>query len=199
MVDLVEALDLPYHTVEAILRDVALKILPPPVTVRCPALCFASAVLLLWRCAPHRPPPPLRQALDLLRLSSSSPAHLRTLLPPLDDALRGGLPAGSVTEVVGPAGLGKTQLCLTMCVVGCMDRVAAQGKVLYLDTERKFSAERLAQIARERFPGEFSTQAAVATLLDRVLVQEPKSSAELLKLLEVRWNGCTMPSECSAG
>jgi hypothetical protein len=91
--------------------------------------------------------------------------------------------------VVGPAGLGKTQLCLTMCVVGCMDCAAAAGRVLFLDTERKFSAERLAQIARARFPGEFSTPAAVATLLDRVLVQEPASSADLLKLLEVSSTG----------
>jgi hypothetical protein len=87
---------------------------------------------------------------------------------------------------VGPAGLGKTQFCLTLCIVACLDRVAAEGKVLYLDTERKFSAARLQQIAAARFPGHFDSPAAMATLLDRVLVQSPASSEDLLKQLEVR-------------
>jgi RAD51-like protein 1 len=44
--------------------------------------------------------------------------------------------------VVGPAGLGKTQLCLQLAVLGCLEREAEGGAVAYLDTERKFSARR---------------------------------------------------------
>ena len=123
-------------------------------------------------------------ALDLLKKSSESPLYLRTLLPPLDAALLGGLPAGSICELVGPAGLGKTQFCLSMCIVGCLDRLADEGRVLFVDTERKFSGERLAQIARERFPESFAMPNSIGTMLDRVLVKSPESSAKLLELLE---------------
>lgn len=40
---------------------------------------------------------------DLLRAAAAKPLHLRTGLGPLDSALLGGLPAGSVTEVGAPA------------------------------------------------------------------------------------------------
>eukprot|EP00887_Chlorella_sp_A99_P004335 scaffold15.g4335.t1 len=50
-------------------------------------------------------------ALELLR---APPRHLPTGLAPLDAALGGGVPTGSITEVVGPAGLGKTQLSLAL-------------------------------------------------------------------------------------
>ena len=37
--------------------------------------------------------------------------HLPTRLMGLDKALCGGIPFGVVTELVGPAGVGKTQVC----------------------------------------------------------------------------------------
>lgn len=37
------------------------------------------------------------------------------LVPLVDAALRGGLQAGTLTELVGPNGGGKTQFCMTMC------------------------------------------------------------------------------------
>ncbi len=155
LLDLVEVLDLPYETLQSLLQRVAQAIVPHPVT-----------------------------ALDLLRKSSEAPLYLRTLLPPLDEALLGGLPAGSICEVVGPAGLGKTQFSLGMCIVGCLDRLADEGRVLFIDTERKFSGERLSQIARERFPESFPNEHAVNTMMERVLVKKPESSAKLLELLE---------------
>lgn len=39
-----------------------------------------------------------------------SSGHFPTLLKGLDDALCGGIPFGSLTELVGPAGIGKTQV-----------------------------------------------------------------------------------------
>ena len=36
---------------------------------------------------------------------------LATRIPPVDAALRGGLCAGTITEVTGPSGCGKTQFC----------------------------------------------------------------------------------------
>ncbi|KAL4420437.1 hypothetical protein ABPG75_010093 [Micractinium tetrahymenae] len=155
LLDLVELLDLPYDTVKAILGDVARRIVPQP-----------------------------QSALDLLRAAAAQPLHLRTSLPPLDEALFGGLPAGSVTEVVGPAGLGKTQLCLQLSVLACLERQAEGGSVVYLDTEKKFSSRRMAQIARERFPDSFPSEEAVAALMGRVLVYNPTSSQGLLSTLQ---------------
>ncbi len=39
------------------------------------------------------------KVLDMLRAAAGAPLHLRTSLTPLDEALYGGIPAGSVTEV----------------------------------------------------------------------------------------------------
>lgn len=36
----------------------------------------------------------------------------------------------------------RTQFCLTMAVVGCLDHWEQKGSVLYIDTERKFSSQR---------------------------------------------------------
>lgn len=41
--------------------------------------------------------------------------HLPTGLPALDASLWGGIPFGVITEVVGPAGIGKTQVQLQTC------------------------------------------------------------------------------------
>ncbi len=153
--DLVEVLDLPWAAVEALVAAVAAHVAPPPETAL--ALCARAAVA--------RP-------------------RVRTALPPLDAALGGGLPPGSVTEVVGPAGAGKTQLCLAVCAAACAGSLATGGTALYLDSEQKFSGERLAQLAAARFPGAFGTHAAVAALLERVLVRRVGSSEELTELLE---------------
>lgn len=39
--------------------------------------------------------------------------HLPTGLKGLDEALCGGIPFGVLTELVGPAGIGKTQVCFS--------------------------------------------------------------------------------------
>lgn len=51
--------------------------------------------------------------------------------------MRGGMPCARLTELVGPAGVGKTQLCFTLAV-----SAALSGTVIYLDVEHKFSAAR---------------------------------------------------------
>lgn len=51
---------------------------------------------------------------DLLRAAAAKPLHLRTSLGPLDAALLGGLPAGSVTEV---GSLQHLLACLLACLL----------------------------------------------------------------------------------
>ena len=61
----------------------------------------------------------------------------------LDKMLNSGYETDIITTIYGPAGSGKTVLCL-LCSLG----VARSGKkVIYVDTEGNFSLERLKQIA----------------------------------------------------
>jgi RAD51-like protein 1 len=150
LLDLVELLDLPYHTIHLILAQVAAKITPAPCT-----------------------------ALDMLQSSLTRPyTHLPTGLPLLDSSLHGGIPAGSITEIVGPAGLGKTQFCLTLSIMA----VQAGGVVMYIDTEKKVSAERLLQIAQARSSSDNDSD-TISSLLERVMLICPPDSSSLLNQL----------------
>lgn len=70
--------------------------------------------------------------------------RLATGCSAIDALLEGGIESGTVTELYGGGGSGKTNLCLQLA-----KNVAVQGsKVIYIDTEG-VSAERLSQIAGE--------------------------------------------------
>ncbi|MEK6827966.1 MAG: ATPase domain-containing protein, partial [Nanoarchaeota archaeon] len=60
----------------------------------------------------------------------------------LDGMLNGGYERDVITTLYGPAGSGKTVLCLL-----CAINVAKDKKVVYVDSEGGFSLERLKQIA----------------------------------------------------
>lgn len=64
----------------------------------------------------------------------------------IDRCLRGGVRIGMLTEIVGQAGIGKTQMVMQLCVVAAR---LGYGSI-YVDTERKLSLQRLYEIARER-------------------------------------------------
>ena len=112
--------------------------------------------------------------------------HLALALRPLDDALRGGAPAGGITELVGPAGAGKTQLCKQLTVAATLPVLhgGLGGSTIYIDTEAKFSAARLVEIARARWPERFAGDAALEALTRAVVVFTPSTSAELLARLD---------------
>lgn len=71
-------------------------------------------------------------------------SHLRTRVSLLDEWMKGGLSASSVTEVVGPAGCGKTQLCMSLSAeVTCPElHGGIEGTVMYFDSERSFDPTR---------------------------------------------------------
>uniref|UniRef100_A0A7S3PN31 RecA family profile 1 domain-containing protein n=1 Tax=Aplanochytrium stocchinoi TaxID=215587 RepID=A0A7S3PN31_9STRA len=111
----------------------------------------------------------------LLRLQQSDSLCNRTGIRELDSALRGGLRSGHIHEIVGRAGAGKTQFCLTLAVV-----VASTGRgVIYIDTENKFSAERIVEIASSR-----KFLMSVEEIAKRVIVIKPSNSKQVLKQLQ---------------
>jgi DNA repair protein RadA len=63
----------------------------------------------------------------------------------LDNLLDGGIEAGVITQVYGPPGSGKTQLCHTLSAMLPSDYM-----VIYIDTEGSFRPERIQAIANAR-------------------------------------------------
>jgi DNA repair protein RadB len=65
----------------------------------------------------------------------------------IDDALKGGIEPGIITEIYGEGGSGKTTLCMQLAM-NCVENEL--GKVVYIDSEGA-SIERLNQICGDRF------------------------------------------------
>jgi RAD51-like protein 1 len=123
---------------------------------------------------------------------STNVAFVRSHLFALDRALGGGIPTGSISELVGPAGAGKTQMCLSLAVAAAAPISAGGlgGGVVFIDTEQKFSGVRLAEIARAKFPHVYgaaapfdAAQLALQQLTGKVLVLTPSTLSEILQRL----------------
>ncbi|XP_033736018.1 DNA repair protein RAD51 homolog 2-like isoform X2 [Pecten maximus] len=109
----------------------------------------------------------------------------QTSLPDLDNVLHGGIPTGTITEISGPAGCGKTQFCL-MLTVQCtlpLELGGLAGNVLYIDTESAFSAERLVEIAQAKHPDLFVGDKLVE-LTSQVFVDTQQTCASLMERLQ---------------
>merc|ERR1711933_254564 len=76
--------------------------------------------------------------------------HITTGSKKFDELLNGGIETGSITEIYGENGCGKTQLCFTLAVT-CqlpVEKGGGEGKCLWIDAGKgDFSPERLIQIA----------------------------------------------------
>jgi len=85
----------------------------------------------------------------------------------LDYMLKGGYEKDVITTVYGPAGAGKTCLCLLAVI-----NMARNGKkIIYIDTEGGFSLERLKQIALD-----------YKKILDRIIFLRPTNFKEQKKV-----------------
>lgn len=85
----------------------------------------------------------------------------------LDTAMGGGIAPGMITELVGPAGIGKTQLCIAAAFEAAHAALAkerVQHAVLVIDSEHRFSRQRLAQMAAHRVPLTYDPAIAVDAL-----------------------------------
>ncbi|KAJ0986764.1 hypothetical protein J5N97_005120 [Dioscorea zingiberensis] len=110
-----------------------------------------------------------------------NPLHLRseklTLgCPILDALLGGGIPCGSVTELVGESGAGKTQLCLQLllCALLPPSRGGFSSPSLYIYSEPPFPLRRLLRLSLPSLPPH---------PLDHVFVRPAHSPDDLLSLL----------------
>ncbi|XP_008811308.1 DNA repair protein XRCC3 homolog [Phoenix dactylifera] len=101
--------------------------------------------------------------------------------PVLDRLVRGGLPVGSVTELAGESGAGKTQLCLQLLLAAL--RPPALGGLsaasLYIHSEFPFPLRRLLCL----LPSSAPSSAAALNPLDHVFVRPAHSPDDLFSLL----------------
>eukprot|EP01104_Vermistella_antarctica_P005070 TRINITY_DN15490_c0_g1_i1.p1 TRINITY_DN15490_c0_g1~~TRINITY_DN15490_c0_g1_i1.p1 ORF type:complete len:445 (-),score=62.94 TRINITY_DN15490_c0_g1_i1:34-1368(-) len=143
----------------------------------------------LLQCVSRCVAPPVSTVMQLwkTREKERQGSAVPTGLHHLDNRLRRGIPRSSVTEVVGPAGVGKTQFCHQMAAIVALPAHVGGGweaAAVYIDTEGSFSAKRLLELASERFPAHFDNEPdALTALASRVTVFRPQSSTELLELL----------------
>ena len=85
----------------------------------------------------------------------------------LDYLLQGGYEKDVITTIYGPAGSGKTGLCLLAAI-----NIARKGKkIIYIDTEGGFSLERLKQIALD-----------YKKILDKIIFLRPTNFKEQKKV-----------------
>ncbi|XP_020964258.1 DNA repair protein RAD51 homolog 2 isoform X3 [Arachis ipaensis] len=127
--------------------------------------------------------PPCQTALLLMEQrvrDERSAGHLPTRLRGLDEALCGGIPFGVVTELVGPAGIGKTQFCLKLSLLASLPENCGglDGRVIYIDVESKFSSTRLIQIGIENFPEIFLKKGMAQEMAGRIVILRPTSLSE---------------------
>eukprot|EP01083_Nonionella_stella_P072186 194447_1 len=96
-------------------------------------------------------------------------------VPLLDKCLRGGFRIGTVTEIVGRSGVGKTQLAMQLCVVAARLNFGS----IFVDTEKKLSMERLNEIANQRHRMNMNYKSA-NNVLNNVTIHRISSTSELL-------------------
>ncbi|XP_041132794.1 DNA repair protein RAD51 homolog 2 [Polyodon spathula] len=114
-----------------------------------------------------------------------SRAFFPTSLRGLDVVLHGGLASGTLTEVTGPSGCGKSQFCMMLSVLATLPRSMGglDSSVLYIDTESAFCAERLVEIAQNRFPKYFSLQERVVEMAQKIHLFRELTCQNVLKRL----------------
>ena len=96
----------------------------------------------------------------------------------LDNLLDGGIEAGVTTQIYGPPGSGKTQLCNTLCVM-----LPSDYRAIYIDTEGSFRPERIKAIAKAR--GLDSGQ-----ILQKILVTKALDSKQQESCIESAFSAC---------
>ncbi|KAL9953379.1 hypothetical protein ACROYT_G040788 [Oculina patagonica] len=130
--------------------------------------------------------PKVQTALALFERSGHQQSFFPTSLNDLDKQLHGGLTCGTITEIAGPAGCGKTQFCIMLSLLATLpqDRGGLDASVIYIDTEAAFSATRLIEMASNRFPDIFSTNESLLQLSERIHVYWESTCSSLWDRLQ---------------
>ena len=85
-----------------------------------------------------------------LLFQNSASRSIITCCKSIDELLLGGIPINEITEIVGLPGVGKSQLCMQVCVDARIPSMfgGVSGEAIYIDTEGSFSPTRCFDMAR---------------------------------------------------
>ncbi|NXP22552.1 RA51B protein, partial [Scytalopus superciliaris] len=121
--------------------------------------------------------------MKLRKSVNPSSAFLATTLHSLDRVLHGGMPCGSLTEITSPPGCGKTQFCIMLSVLATLpiSMGGLDGSVIYIDTESAFSAERLIEIAGNKFPTYFDSDEKLFCMTRNIHLYRELTCCSVLK------------------
>ena len=156
-----------------------------------PCLTYVECNRLLSRIHHECSAQPI-SALGIIRRNQIICEHIPTGLHTLDACLQGGLPIGSITEVVGRAGAGKTHLAQQLTILATKEN----GGSIFIDAEKKLSLLRLREIAFERnnlSDASYNEQQKHAhdmaqQVLENVTIHELLTTRELLDKLDLLEN-----------
>uniref|UniRef100_A0A182JI33 DNA repair protein RAD51 homolog 3 n=1 Tax=Anopheles atroparvus TaxID=41427 RepID=A0A182JI33_ANOAO len=120
-------------------------------------------------------------ALDLWK-EECDRVGIATFCKDLDYALGSGIPQGMITELCGPPGSGKTQLCLQLSVNVQIPQALGglEGRVAYLDTNYGFSPQRV--------QGEVFSSFTQDTILNNILYTHVTNYTHVLEAIAVLQN-----------
>lgn len=106
---------------------------------------------------------------------------IATSCPALDHLLNGGVRIGSLSEIYGEAGCGKTQFCMQLCVNVQMPKSldGQGGEALFIECENGFVPERLCQMAAAAGHIWYDTPLDPDSFLQRVHLQKCTSAGML--------------------
>jgi len=93
---------------------------------------------------------------------------ISTGMSKLDNLLGGGIAAGTITDIFGPSGTGKTQIAMQICVNSIKN-----GKIIYQDTTGSFRPERILQLIKSKYMDD--------KLLDNIMVARVTNVAEQIE------------------
>uniref|UniRef100_A0A7I5E8T7 RECA_2 domain-containing protein n=1 Tax=Haemonchus contortus TaxID=6289 RepID=A0A7I5E8T7_HAECO len=118
------------------------------------------------------PPVIFHNARELLDFESSSSGPLSSGCPLLDDLIGGGFLPGTVTEISGEAGCGKSQICMQLAATS----IANGLDVVCVETERGFSVKRVHQMLEFRAEN-------VEEALQHLLISSPSTIEQFMHVL----------------
>ncbi|WKX99826.1 hypothetical protein Q1695_014590 [Nippostrongylus brasiliensis] len=117
-------------------------------------------------------PVAFKTARHLLELESNSLASLPSGCPLLDDLIGGGFYPGTVTEISGEAGCGKSQIGMQFAATS----IANGHNVICVETERGFSVKRVHQMLQHRAKN-------VESAMQRLLISSPSTMEQYMHVL----------------
>ena len=92
----------------------------------------------------------------------------------LDRLLGGGIRTGLVTDIYGPSGTGKSQLCFSLCV-NSVKYLKQKEMIMFVDTVGTFRPERVSEIANQERNNE---------ILDKIVVIRAFSTNDQIKSIK---------------